>query len=395
MHCLSITDVPLKNKRVLMRVDFNVPIKAGKVTSVARIKAHLKSIQYAQDQGACVILISHLGRPIEGQYDSKFSLTSVAACLGDMLQMTVSFEKNWLSGVDCKPGEVVLCENVRFNVGESASDEILSKKMAKLCDVFVMDAFASSHRAQASTYGVAKYAPVAVAGLLLRDELHALSNALQSPKPPLAAIVGGAKVSSKLMVLENLIDKVDQLILGGGIANTFLMAAGFNVGASLIEASLVDTAKMLIKKAQEKSTDMPLPIDVRVAKKFDKHQNAVVKKVHSLDADDIILDIGPATEIKFEHLLKSANTILWNGPVGVFEFDAFSNGTHALAQVIAKSHAFSVAGGGDTIAAIERFGIQSQISYISTAGGAFLEFIEGKALPGVEVLSHANKLRIT
>ena len=390
MQCLSITEVPLKDKRVLMRVDFNVPIKAGKVTSVARIKAHLKSIQYAQDQGACVILISHLGRPIEGQYDPKFSLTSVAACLGDMLQMNVRFEKNWLSGVDCKPGEVVLCENVRFNVGESASDEILSKKMAKLCDVFVMDAFASSHRAQASTYGVAKYAPVAVAGLLLRDELHALSNALQSPKPPLAAIVGGAKVSSKLMVLENLIEKVDQLILGGGIANTFLMAAGFNVGASLVESDLADTAKMLIKKAREKSTDMPLPIDVRVAKKFDEHQRAVVKTVQSLDTDDIILDIGPATAIKFENLLKSANTVLWNGPVGVFEFDAFSSGTEALAQVIAKSNAFSVAGGGDTIAAIERFGIERKISYISTAGGAFLEFIEGKTLPGVDILSHNN-----
>lgn len=390
MQYLSITEVPLQNKRVLMRVDFNVPIVAQKITSIARIKAHLKSIQYALDQGAGVILISHLGRPIEGTYDHQFSLAPVAVSLSDLLKRPVTFKKNWLSGVDCKPGDVVLCENVRFNIGESTSDEILSKKMAQLCDVFVMDAFASSHRAHASTYGVAKHAPIAVAGLLLCDELSALNSALQSPKPPLAAIVGGAKVSSKLTVLENLIDQVDQLILGGGIANTFLMASGFNIGASLVETDLVDTARMLIKKAQEKSVNMPLPTDVRVAKKFDKHQSAIVKTVQSLDADDIILDVGPATELQVQKLLNSANTILWNGPLGVFEFDAFSEGTRALAKTIAETHAFSVAGGGDTIAAIEKFGIQDQVSYISTAGGAFLEFIEGKTLPGVEVLSRAN-----
>lgn len=390
MQYLSITEVPLQNKKVLIRVDFNVPMHFSEITSICRIRAHLKSIQYVLDQGAGLILVSHLGRPGEGFYDHRFSLEPVSVCLSSLLKRPVIFKKNWLSGVDCKPGDVILCENVRFNKGENSCDKELSKKMAELCDVFVMDAFASSHRTQASTYGIAKYAPISVAGLLLNDELNALNNVLESPRRPLAAIIGGSKVSSKLTVLNNFIDRVDQIILGGGIANTFLKAAGFNVGSSLVENSLVETATMLIKKAHEQSVTMPLPTDVRVAKKIDQEQIAVIKNIQSLEDDDIILDVGPATELRIKALLNSANTILWNGPLGVFEFDAFSKGTQALGNIISQSTAFSVAGGGDTIAAIEKFGIQDGISYISTAGGAFLKFIEGKELPGVKVLCQRN-----
>ncbi|WP_116964026.1 phosphoglycerate kinase [Fastidiosibacter lacustris] len=386
MNFLSITDVSLKNKKVLMRVDFNVPVKDGKVTSFVRIDAALKTIEYALKEGAAVILMSHLGRPVEGEYNDEFSLLPIAKCLTEKLNRSVELVKDYLNGVQVQPGQVIMCENVRFNKGENKSDEGLSQKLAKLCDVFVMDAFATAHRAQASTYGVAKYAPVACAGLLLTEELNALKATLKDPKKPLLAIVGGSKVSTKLTVLENLIDQVDQLIVGGGIANTFLVAAGFNVGNSLIEADLIDTARSLLEKAKQKGADIPLPIDVRVACTFDEKAKVEIKTVESIEPNDIILDIGPMTENKLSQIISNANTILWNGPVGVFEFDNFAKGTQAIANAIAQSKAFSVAGGGDTIAAIEKFNIKNDISYISTAGGAFLEFIEGKILPGVEVL---------
>lgn len=386
MNFLSITDVPLKGKKVLMRVDFNVPVKDGKVTSFVRIDAALPTIKYALDQGASVILMSHLGRPEEGQYNEAYSLKPVAECLTQKLGQSVNLIKDYLSGVNVNAGDVVICENVRFNKGEKKSDDALSQRLASLCDVFVMDAFATAHRAQASTYGVAKYAPVACAGLLLTEELNALKAVLKSPQKPLAAIVGGSKVSTKLTVLENLIDQVDQLIVGGGIANTFLVAAGFNVGKSLIEADLVDTARALIDKARAKGADIPLPLDVRVAKSFSEEAKAEIKTIESIEPDDMILDIGPLTEVKFATTIAKAKTILWNGPVGVFEFSEFELGTKAIAKAIADSDAFSVAGGGDTIAAIEKFNIKDKVSYISTAGGAFLEFIEGKTLPVVEVL---------
>ncbi|WHN65483.1 phosphoglycerate kinase [Cysteiniphilum sp. QT6929] len=386
MNFLSITDVPLKGKKVLMRVDFNVPVKDGKVTSFVRIDAALPTIKYALNQGASVILMSHLGRPEEGEYNEEYSLKPVAECLTQKLGQSVNLIKDYLSGVNVNAGDVVICENVRFNKGEKKSDDALSRKLASLCDVFVMDAFATAHRAQASTYGVAKYAPVACAGLLLTEELNALKAVLKNPQKPLAAIVGGSKVSTKLTVLENLIDQVDQLIVGGGIANTFLVAAGFNVGKSLIEADLVDTARALIDKARAKGADIPLPIDVRVAKSFSEEAKAQIKTIESIEPDDMILDIGPLTEIKLATTIAKAKTILWNGPVGVFEFPEFEAGTKAIAKAIADSDAFSVAGGGDTIAAIEKFNIKDKVSYISTAGGAFLEFIEGKTLPGVEVL---------
>ena len=378
--------MPLKGKKVLMRVDFNVPVKDGKVTSFVRIDAALPTIKYALDQGASVILMSHLGRPEEGQYNEAYSLKPVAECLTQKLGQSVNLIKDYLSGVNVNAGDVVICENVRFNKGEKKSDDALSQRLASLCDVFVMDAFATAHRAQASTYGVAKYAPVACAGLLLTEELNALKAVLKSPQKPLAAIVGGSKVSTKLTVLENLIDQVDQLIVGGGIANTFLVAAGFNVGKSLIEADLVDTARALIDKARAKGADIPLPLDVRVAKSFSEEAKAEIKTIESIEPDDMILDIGPLTEVKFATTIAKAKTILWNGPVGVFEFSEFELGTKAIAKAIADSDAFSVAGGGDTIAAIEKFNIKDKVSYISTAGGAFLEFIEGKTLPVVEVL---------
>ena len=386
MQFLSITDVPLKDKRVLIRADFNVPLKDGKITSSARIEAALKTIRYVLEHGAGVMLMSHLGRPVEGNYDENLSLKPVAERLSTLLDHPVRFEKNWLDGVKCHPGDVILCENVRFNLGEKKSDAALSRKMAALCDVFVMDAFATAHRAQASTYTVAKYAPVACAGLLLTDELNALTAALKSPKKPLVAIVGGAKISTKLAVLDNLLDKVDQLIVGGGIANTFLVAAGFDVGNSLVEADLVDHARRLLEKAKAKGVAIPLACDVRVAKHFSDKAAAVAKEIDDVEPDEMIFDIGPMTEKSLVQLIEKAKTILWNGPVGVFEFDAFAAGTKAIAIAIAKSRAFSVAGGGDTIAAIEKFDVKADISYLSTAGGAFLEFIEGKTLPGVEIL---------
>ncbi|QWU98820.1 phosphoglycerate kinase [Francisella salimarina] len=386
MSFLTLKDVDLKNKKVLVRVDFNVPVKDGKVTSKVRIEAAIPTIQYILDQGGAVILMSHLGRPTEGEYDSQFSLEPVAEALSQIINKPVRFAKDWLNGVDAKAGEIVMCDNVRFNKGEKKSDDELSKKIASLGDVFVMDAFATAHRAQASTYGVAKYVPVACAGLLLANEIKALEKALKAPKKPMAAIVGGSKVSTKLSVLHNLLDKVEILIVGGGIANTFIKAEGFNIGNSLYEEDLVGEAKDILVKAKEFGVNIPVPVDVRVAKEFSENAVAVVKDVADVADDEMILDIGPKSERNIAELLKSANTILWNGPVGVFEFDNFAEGTKALSLAIAESDAFSVAGGGDTIAAIEKFDIKENVSYISTAGGAFLEFLEGKKLPAVEIL---------
>ncbi|MEY8673210.1 phosphoglycerate kinase [Francisella philomiragia] len=386
MSFLTLKDVDLKNKKVLVRVDFNVPVKDGKVTSKVRIEAAIPTIQYILDQGGAVILMSHLGRPTEGEYDSQFSLEPVAEALSQIIKKPVRFAKDWLNGVDAKAGEIVMCDNVRFNKGEKKSDDELSKKIASLGDVFVMDAFATAHRAQASTYGVAKYVPVACAGLLLANEIKALEKALKAPKKPMAAIVGGSKVSTKLSVLHNLLDKVEILIVGGGIANTFIKAEGFNIGNSLYEEDLVGEAKDILAKAKERGVNIPVPVDVRVAKEFSENAVAVVKNVADVADDEMILDIGPKSERNIAELLKSANTILWNGPVGVFEFDNFAEGTKALSLAIAESDAFSVAGGGDTIAAIEKFDIKDKVSYISTAGGAFLEFLEGKKLPAVEIL---------
>lgn len=386
MSFLTLKDVDLKNKKVLVRVDFNVPVKDGKVTSKVRIEAAIPTIQYILDQGGAVILMSHLGRPTEGEYDSQFSLEPVAEALSQIIKKPVRFAKDWLNGVDAKAGEIVMCDNVRFNKGEKKSDDELSKKIASLGDVFVMDAFATAHRAQASTYGVAKYVPVACAGLLLANEIKALEKALKAPKKPMAAIVGGSKVSTKLSVLHNLLDKVEILIVGGGIANTFIKAEGFNIGNSLYEEDLVGEAKDILAEAKELGVNIPVPVDVRVAKEFSENAVAVVKNVADVADDEMILDIGPKSERNIAELLKSANTILWNGPVGVFEFDNFAEGTKALSLAIAESDAFSVAGGGDTIAAIEKFDIKDKVSYISTAGGAFLEFLEGKKLPAVEIL---------
>jgi phosphoglycerate kinase len=386
MDILRIDQVDLENKNVLIRVDFNVPIKDGKVTSDLRIRAAIPTIKYALSQNAKVILLSHLGRPTEGQSDNENSLKPVALRLAEILEMKVNFFKDWLDGVNVNAGEIALCENVRFNQGEKNDDAILSKKMAKLCDVFVMDAFATSHRAQASTHGVGKFAPVACAGFLLSKELDALAKAIANPKKPMVAIVGGAKVSTKLTVLENLCEKVDQLIVGGGIANTFLAAAGKSVGSSLYEKDLVEDAKKIMFKITSLGGNLPLPVDVRVAKSFSDSEKAVVKSVDDVNDDEMILDVGPKTEKIFSEILNDARTILWNGPLGVFEFDEFASGTMSLAEDIAENSGFSVAGGGDTIAAIEKFEIEDKVSYISTAGGAFLEFIEGKTLPAVEML---------
>ncbi|QLE79658.1 phosphoglycerate kinase [Francisella sp. Scap27] len=386
MSFLNLKDVDLKNKKVVVRVDFNVPIKNGEVTSKVRIEAAVPTISYILEQGGAVILLSHLGRPTEGEYDPQFSLEPVAKALAKMIDKPVKFEKNWLNGVEAKAGDIVMCDNVRFNVGEKKSDKNLSKKIAGLGDVFVMDAFATAHRAQASTYGVAKYIGVACAGLLLSKEIQALEKALKEPKKPMAAIVGGSKVSTKLSVLHNLLDKVEILIVGGGIANTFIKAKGYSVGISLYEQDLVAEAQDIMIKAKEKGVQIPTPVDVRVAKEFSEDAEAVIKDVDNVADDEMIMDIGPKSEKNLSKLLKSSNTILWNGPLGVFEFNSFGEGTKALSLAIAESDGFSVAGGGDTIAAIEKYNIQDKVSYISTAGGAFLEFLEGKKLPAVEIL---------
>jgi len=386
MKVLRLTDTDLRNKRVLIREDLNVPVQSGVVTSDARIRAALPTIRYALDQNAKVFILSHLGRPEEGKYDESLSLAPVATRLSELLGKPVQLRKDWLDGVDCPAGSAVLCENVRFNKGEKKDDEKLARKMAELCDVFVMDAFGTAHRAEASTHGVAKFAKVACAGPLLVGELEALETALDKPARPLVAIVGGSKVSTKLTVLESLLEKVDKLIVGGGIANTFLAATGANVGKSLHEGEMLDVARRLMTKAKEKGTEIPLPTDVVVAKEFAATAHADVRAAHDVRSDEMILDIGPDTADRFSELVQSAGTIIWNGPVGVFEFEQFGEGTRAISLAIARSKAFSLAGGGDTLAAIEKYNIEDGISYISTGGGAFLEFVEGKTLPAVAVL---------
>jgi len=381
MTVLKMTDLDLQGKRVLIREDLNVPVKDGAVKSDARILASLPTIRLALEKGAAVLVCSHLGRPEEGVFSEEDSLKPVADYLSKALNREVPLVRDYLDGVEVKPGELVLLENVRFNPGEKKNTDELAQKYAALCDVFVMDAFGTAHRAQGSTHGVAKFADIACAGPLLAAELDALGKALKSPAKPMAAIVAGSKVSTKLDVLNSLSQVCDQLIVGGGIANTFLAAAGFPVGKSLYEADLVDTAKAIAAKVS-----VPLPVDVVVAKAFAEDAEATVKAVGEVAEDDMILDIGPQTAANFAELLKSSKTILWNGPVGVFEFDQFGNGTKVLAEAIAESPAFSIAGGGDTLAAIHKYGVGERISYISTGGGAFLEFVEGKVLPAVEVL---------
>jgi len=381
-----MADVDLRGKRVLIREDLNVPVQNGVVTSDARIRASLPTIQAALAKGARVMLMSHLGRPEEGVYDAEFSLAAIAGRLAELLGQKVRFERDWLGGVQCEPGEVVLLENVRFNKGEKKNSDELAQRMAALCDVYVMDAFATAHRAEASTHGIAKFAKVACAGPLLTGELDALEKALGNPKRPLIAIVGGSKVSTKLTVLENLLGKVDKLIVGGGIANTFLAAAGHPIGKSLSEHDMVGIASGLLERARGGGAQIPLPTDVVVAKEFKATAEADVVSVADVGVDDMILDIGPDTAESFASALQGAGTIVWNGPVGVFEFDQFGEGTRAIAQAVARSPAFSIAGGGDTIAAIEKYGVGEDISYISTAGGAFLEFLEGMKLPAVEIL---------
>jgi len=381
MTVLKMTDLDLQGKRVLIREDLNVPVKDGAVKSDARILASLPTIKLALEKGAAVLVCSHLGRPEEGVYSEEDSLKPVADYLSKALGREVPLIKDYLEGVEVQPGELVLLENVRFNKGEKKNTDELAQKYAALCDVFVMDAFGTAHRAQGSTHGVAKFAKVACAGPLLAAELDALGKALKTPAKPMVAIVAGSKVSTKLDVLTSLADVCDQLIVGGGIANTFLAAAGYNVGKSLHEADLLDTAKAIAAKVS-----VPLPVDVVVAKEFAETAEATVKAVADVADDDMILDIGPKTAAMFGEMLKASQTILWNGPVGVFEFDQFGNGTKVLAQAIAQSPAFSIAGGGDTLAAIDKYGVAEQISYISTGGGAFLEFVEGKVLPAVEVL---------
>jgi phosphoglycerate kinase len=386
MSIQNMIDLDLSGKRVLIRQDLNVPVKNGQVTSDIRIQASIPTIEKALAAGAAVMVLSHLGRPVEGEYDNASSLKPVADRLSTLLGKPVRLEKDWLNGIDIKPGEVVLCENVRFNVGEEKNSDELGKKMAALCDIFVMDAFGTAHRAQASTHSVAKYAPVACAGPLLASELDALGKALKTPVKPLVAIVGGSKVSTKLTVLKSLSEKVDQLIVGGGIANTFIAAAGFPVGKSLYEADLIEEAQRLIAAAKKAGSDIPIPVDVICAKEFSDTAIATIKKVQDVEADDLILDIGPVTAKQYAEIIKSAGTIVWNGPVGVFEIEQFSHGTQSMAKAIAESSAFSIAGGGDTLAAIDKYGINDQVSYTSTGGGAFLEFLEGKELPAVAVL---------
>lgn len=375
-----MTDLDLNGKRVLIREDLNVPLKDGRVTSDARLAAALPTIRAALTAGAGVMLMSHLGRPTEGEYTDEFSMAPVAKRLGELLGIDIPVIRDWQSA-SAAPGEVVLLENVRFNIGEKTDDDGLAQQYAALCDIFVMDAFGTAHRAQASTHGVAKFAPTACAGPLLATELDALKRALSAPARPMLAIVGGSKVSTKLDVLEQLAELCDSLVVGGGIANTFLAAAGYNVGKSLCEHDLIETARALMDKTQ-----IPLPIDVVVAREFSAQAAATTKLASEVEDEDMILDIGPLSAQVIAEQLASSGTILWNGPVGVFEFDAFASGTEAISKAVAASSGFSLAGGGDTLAAIEKFGIAEQVSYISTGGGAFLEYVEGKVLPAVAML---------
>jgi phosphoglycerate kinase len=382
-----MSDLDLRDQRVLIREDLNVPIDDhGHMTSTQRLESALPTLVAARDAGARVMVLSHLGRPKEGKFDADSSLAPVAAWLSTKLGSEVRLVADYLDGVEVAAGEVVLLENCRMNVGEGKDDEALAKRYAALCDIFVMDAFGTAHRAQASTHGVIKFAPIAAAGPLLCAELDALGEALEHPAHPLLAIVAGSKVSTKLTLLENLIGKVDQLIVGGGIANTFIAAMGHSIGNSLCEPALIDAAKKVIADAKRRKVDLPMPIDVVVATEFSANATATVRAVHEVKDDEMILDIGPQTAAAYAELIAKAGTVVWNGPVGVFEYDAFGKGTETLARAVAASKAFSIAGGGDTLAAVEKYGIGKDVSYISTGGGAFLEFLEGKELPAVTAL---------
>lgn len=394
MNVIKMTDLDLSGKRVLIRADLNVPVADGKVTSDARITASIATIEYALSKGAKVMVTSHLGRPEEGVYSEENSLKPVVDVISAKLGKPVRLIKDWVDGgFDVAAGELVVLENCRFNKGEKKSTDELSQKYAKLCDVFVMDAFGTAHRAEASTHGVAKFAPVAAAGILLVDELDALTKALLSPARPMVAIVGGSKVSTKLTVLESLSEKVDQMVVGGGIANTFLKAAGKEVGKSLCEDDLVPTAQALMTKMSERGAAVPIAVDVVCGKKFDANEPAVKKDVAAVESDDMIFDIGAKSANELAEIIKNAGTVVWNGPVGVFEFDQFGEGTKTIAHAIANTKAFTLAGGGDTIAAIQKYDIYDKVSYISTAGGAFLEFLEGKKLPAVEILEQRASTR--
>ncbi|WP_367606938.1 phosphoglycerate kinase [Legionella sp. W05-934-2] len=388
MKVLTLDDVSLKNKRVLIREDLNVPIKDGLITSDQRLQAAIPTLTRLLDDGAAVIVLSHLGRPNEGMYDPRYTLQPVADYLSSHINYPVRFVKDYLEGVDVHPGELVLCENVRFNAGEKENDVELSKKMAALCDIFVMDAFGTAHRSQASTVGVAHYAPIAVAGPLLVKELTAIEAALKAPEKPIVAIVGGAKVSSKLSLLRQLVTQVDYLIPGGGIANTFLKAQGVEIGRSLVEENLLSEAADILQLAKVNNCQITLPVDVVVGKEFAESCPAFNKSLANISGNDMIFDAGPESVGRYIDIIELAKTIIWNGPIGVFEFPQFAYGTRALAFAIAESEAFSIAGGGDTLAAVDQYGIQNQISYISTGGGAFLECLEGKTLPAVAMLEH-------
>ena len=386
MAIRKLSDIDVRGKRVLIRVDLNVPLADGRITDDTRIRAVLPGIRHALGQGAKVMLVSHLGRPTEGQFDPAESLEPVAQRLAELLGAAVPLKRDWLNGVEVAPGQAVLLENCRFNKGEKKNDEALSKQMAALCDVYVNDAFATAHRAEATTHGIARFAPVAVAGPLMGAEVDALTKALHQPARPMIAIVGGSKVSTKLTILASLAEKVDQLIVGGGIANTFMLAAGLPIGKSLAEPDLVPEARKIMDAAAARGASVPIPVDVTVAKTFAADAEAAVKDVKDVAPDDLILDVGPKTAARFAAMLTAAGTIVWNGPVGVFEFDRFGGGTKAIADAIAAARGFSLAGGGDTIAAIAKYGITDRVSYISTAGGAFLEFLEGRKLPALEIL---------
>ena len=392
MRVIKMSDLGLAGKKVLIRQDLNVPVKDGVVTSDLRIRASLPTIQHCVNAGARLMIMSHLGRPTEGDFDALYSLQAVADCLSTLLGKEIPLVHDYLDNTpEITNGDVVLLENVRFNPGEKANDETLSRQYASLCDIYVMDAFGTAHRAQASTYGVGQFASVACAGPLLVAELEALAQALEDPEHPVVAIVGGSKVSTKLTLLDTLSKMVDQLIPGGGIANTFIAAAGYNVGKSLVETDLIPEAKRLLSVARAAGKEIPIPIDVVCGKEFSEQAQATVKRVDEVADDDMIFDIGPQTAVRFAEMMHSASTIVWNGPVGVFEFDQFGEGTRKLAQAIAASSAFSIAGGGDTLAALDKYGLSHQISYVSTGGGAFLEFLEGKQLPAVVMLEQRSQ----